>query len=170
MPLPVSGEETMQDKRLIHELLQHQYPALHEQLRASRRLLATLDSYATELKTHPAYWTTEFRLANPRRDPAQIANIALERAMDNIQEALRCDSPSPQAANIFFLGAAIASISRPTPSAYTPPVARPFFSRFALPPPLSPRWRNRWHPLLPPLQRRFTRIRRPRVGQGTTAR
>jgi hypothetical protein len=39
-------------------------------------------------------------------------------AMDDIQEALRCDSPpSPQAANIFFLDAAIASISRPTPSA-----------------------------------------------------
>jgi hypothetical protein len=38
MLLPVSGEKTMQDKRLIHELLQHQYPALHEQLRAGRCL------------------------------------------------------------------------------------------------------------------------------------
>jgi hypothetical protein len=117
MPLPVSGEETMQDKRLIHERLQHQFPALHEQLRANRTLLAALDSYATELKNRHAYWTTEFRLVNPQHDPAQIASIALEMAMDDIQEALRCDSPSPQAVNIFFLGAAIASISRPTPSA-----------------------------------------------------
>jgi hypothetical protein len=118
MPLPVSGEKTMQDKRLIHELLQHQYRALHEQWRAGRALLAVLDSYATELKTRHAYWTTEFRPANPQRDPAHIASIALAMVMDNIQEALRCDSPPRlQAANIFFLDAAIVLISRPTPSA-----------------------------------------------------
>ena len=109
----------MRYKTIIHELLQDRYPALHERLRASRTLLLSLDRYAIALKARHDHWTTEFRQADPDRDPAQIASIALEMAIEDIQETLRCDSPpgAQDAEETFSLDAAMTHLLRHTPPA-----------------------------------------------------
>ncbi len=56
MPSPRNREKTaMHYKTIVLELLQEQYPALHEKLRKERTLLAALDDYAAALKCRHDY-------------------------------------------------------------------------------------------------------------------
>jgi hypothetical protein len=108
----------MHYKTIVLEMLQEQYPALHEALRTQRTLLQAVERYATDLKTSHDFWTGEYAQATPNRDPAQTASLALEPAIRDLQDALRCDSPpNPQDAGSFSLDEAIASIRRPSPPA-----------------------------------------------------
>ena len=108
----------MQYKTITLELLQHEYPALHERLRASRTLLQALDRYATGLKALHEQWMTEYTQANPHLDAVRISSIALEEAIEDLREGLRSDSPaSPPDDASFSLDAAMAYLRRHTPPA-----------------------------------------------------
>ena len=58
----------MRYKTIVLELLQDQYPALHEQLRQERTLLSTLDHLAIALKDAHVAWMNELRRARPDCD------------------------------------------------------------------------------------------------------
>jgi hypothetical protein len=102
---------------IVLELIQDQFPTLHEQLKASRTLLSTVEDYASALKTRHEHWKNEFRLANPDRNPAQIARDALEMAIEDLQASLPPESSTAEAEETLSLDAAIAHIRRPTPNA-----------------------------------------------------
>ena len=105
-----------QYRTIILELLQEQYPTLHDQLKASRTLLATLDRLAADLRAAHFAWMDELRQANPGRDPAQISGEALELAIQHLQGDLPPESTPTDAEGIFSLEAAMASIRPPTPN------------------------------------------------------
>jgi hypothetical protein len=67
------------------QILQNQYPTLHERLRQERTLLATLDRLAIELKNAQVAWMTELHRASSDRDFGQIASAGLELAIEHIQ-------------------------------------------------------------------------------------
>jgi hypothetical protein len=82
----------MQSKTIVLELLE-QNPELHERLRRNRILLATLDSYATELATRHITWERQIAHAKPGTDQKQIASEALELALEELQGCLASASP-----------------------------------------------------------------------------
>ena len=86
----------MQYKTIIHELLQ-QRPAMHEQLRKSRKLLPTLEQYARELKTSHEAWKEMLLQLRPGSDQNQIASEALELALKEMED--RLPSASSQGSN-----------------------------------------------------------------------
>ncbi len=81
---------------IVLELLQEQYPALHEQLRESRTLLSTLNDRATALKRYHETWMDRLTLSKPDCDPAQLAGQALELALEDLRGDLPCESASPE--------------------------------------------------------------------------
>lgn len=103
-------------KTIILELLQEQYPSLHERLCRERTLLATLNRYASELREAHLAWTDELRRASPEAAPSQIASEALELAIEHLQGGLPCESPpSGTPDETFPLDAAMASLRPATP-------------------------------------------------------
>lgn len=104
-------------KTLVLDLLEDQYPKLHEQLRASRTLLSTLDEQATALKRYHQTRMDELAKAKPDSDQAQIASQALELAIEDLRHDLPSESEPTDAEESFCLDAAIASIRRHTPPA-----------------------------------------------------
>lgn len=107
----------MRYKTIVLELLKDQYPALHEKLRQERKLLATLDRLAMELKDAHVAWMNELRRASPDCDFAQIANEALELAIDHLQGDLPPELPPDETDTPFSLEDAMAFARRATPSA-----------------------------------------------------
>jgi hypothetical protein len=82
----------MHYKSIVLELLLGQYPTLHEDLRKRRALLQALDRYSTDLKArHDA---RKDQLAKMRSDtePTQIANGALEMAIEELRNHLSAES------------------------------------------------------------------------------
>jgi len=77
----------MQYKTIVFELLQQQ-TELHEQLRITQRLMPTLESYASELKTSHEAWKETLSQAKPGSDPIQIASEALEMAIQEMEKRL----------------------------------------------------------------------------------
>ncbi len=77
----------MQYKTIILELLQ-QRPEMHDQLRKSRRLLATVEFYARELKTSHEAWKETLDQAQPGSDQSQISSEALELALKELEDRL----------------------------------------------------------------------------------
>ena len=75
----------MQYKTIILELLK-QRPQVHEELRKSRKLLATVERYASELKTSYEAWTQTLTKAKPHSDPGQIKSEATEMALKAMEE------------------------------------------------------------------------------------
>ena len=63
----------MHYKTIVLELIQQQ-PELHEQLRASRTLLATMDAYALELKASHEEWMDRLSERWPGSDPSQFSS------------------------------------------------------------------------------------------------
>jgi hypothetical protein len=113
-----SEKTTMMYKTIVLELLQEQYPALHQQLRRKRTLLKTMNQYAIELRTAHLAWMKELRRASPECDPSQIGSEALELALQHLQGSLPSESPPTGAAEeMFSLDAAMATSHRPTPPA-----------------------------------------------------
>ena len=104
----------MQYKTIVLELIQ-QEPELHERLRASRTLLATMDHHALELKARQEFWKKQLSQSRPGSDPIQIASESLELASKEQQAALhsglRADEDGP------LLDGAMAYLRRHTPTA-----------------------------------------------------
>lgn len=82
----------MQYKTIILELLL-QRQEMYEQLRKHKLLLATMDLYASELKSSHDHWKETLSQENPDSDPSQIASVALELALQELQERLPSASP-----------------------------------------------------------------------------
>jgi len=102
----------MQYKTMIHELLK-QRPEMHDQLRKDRKLLPTVELYATELKTSHEAWKELLCGLRPGSDQSQIASEALEIAVKELEE--RLPSEPPQRDNeALFLDAAMLFLRRPT--------------------------------------------------------
>jgi hypothetical protein len=119
-PPKTMSQEThaMHYKTITLALIQDQYPALHERLRASRTLLTELDLHAAALKRYHQTRTEELTLARPGSEEMQIASAALELAIEDLRDDLRLESPtddSPAAA--LSLDAAMNYVRRHTPPA-----------------------------------------------------
>ncbi len=69
-------------KTIALELIQEQYPQLHERLRLSRKLLPELDRYASELRTAHLRWI----------DLGTDASAARELALEELRGMLARDS------------------------------------------------------------------------------
>ena len=92
IPLTIIQMETsMQYKTIMLELLQ-QYPEIHEPLRKKRILLAALDTYGNDLKTSHETWKDRLEQSMPGSDPNQVASEALEMALEDMKNRLRCES------------------------------------------------------------------------------
>jgi hypothetical protein len=109
----------MRYKTIIPELLQEEYPVLHERLRASRTLLTSLNTYAHTLRRRHQAWMYQLRRERPDREAGQIPYEALELAIQDLRrEALPSESPpSDREGEGLSLDAAMAFLLRPTPSA-----------------------------------------------------
>ena len=105
----------MHYKTIVLELLQEQYPNLHEQLRQERTLRQALDEYAGELKTAHLAWMEEIRRASPENDPIQVSSEALELAIEHLQGSLPSESPPDETEEALSLDGAMAFITRPIP-------------------------------------------------------
>jgi chromosome segregation ATPase len=106
----------MHYKTICLELLKDQYPTLHENLRQQRMLLQAVTDYASALKSRHDHWKTEFRQANPDRDPAQISSEALEMAIEDLQASLPPESSTDETETL-SLDPAMDFIRRHTPPA-----------------------------------------------------
>jgi hypothetical protein len=104
----------MQYKTIGLEMIQQQ-PELHEQLRASRTLLATMDQLAIELKACHEEWIGRLSQRMPGSDRSQISSEALEMALkeleENLSSASKADEDGPT------LDGAMAYLKRNTPTA-----------------------------------------------------
>lgn len=104
----------MQYKTIVLELIQRQ-PELHERLRESRTLLATMDRLAFELKDRHDFWMEHLSRAKPDSDRSQLSSEALEIALKELEADLpsvsRADEDGPS------LDGAMAYLRRHTPTA-----------------------------------------------------
>jgi hypothetical protein len=108
----------MHDKTITLELLR-QHPALHRQLQSSGTLRQTIEHYAAMLKEHHLTWMDTLARQRPGRDPSQLSSQALERALQDLRDALPADS-TPNAAAVedpLSLDAAMTYLRRHTPNA-----------------------------------------------------
>jgi hypothetical protein len=102
----------MHYKTIILEMLQ-QRPQMHEELRQSRKLLPTLEFYASELKDSHEDWKDRLLQAKPESDPSQIASEAIELALKDLEDRLPSESRQ-DASETLSLDQAMAHISRHT--------------------------------------------------------
>ena len=105
----------MQYKTIVLELLQ-QNQELHERLRRERKLPATVNRLATELRDRHLASKEQLSQARPDSDPSQIASVALEIALKPLEDSLRSESP-PDEGEALSLDEAMAFLRRPTPPA-----------------------------------------------------
>jgi hypothetical protein len=89
-------------------------PTFHQELRASRTMLATLNRYALELKASHEAWTETIARLRPDSGSQQIASEALEMAIRELQERLPSES-DPEEVEALSLDAAMVYLRRPTP-------------------------------------------------------
>jgi len=104
----------MQYKTIVLGLLQ-QNQELHERLRRERKLPATVNRLATELRDRHLAWTERLSQARPDSDPGRIASEALEIALRDLQDSL--PSESEDGSEALSLDEAMAFLRRPTPPA-----------------------------------------------------
>ncbi len=105
----------MQYKTIVMELIDDQ-PELAVRLRGSRQMLATVETYATELKTIHEAWKTRLGQSKPDSDPSQIASEALELAIEQIRDRLLSASTTDEAEGPTLDGAMM-FLRRHSPSA-----------------------------------------------------
>ena len=103
----------MQYKTLVLELLR-QRPALHEQLRLTRRLLPTVETCARELMDSHEALKEGLWQANPGSDPSQINSEALEMALNLLEDRLPSVMP-PDEREPLSLDRAMAFVRNPSP-------------------------------------------------------
>jgi hypothetical protein len=96
-------------KTIVLEFLKEQHPALHEQLRADRRLRRTVNAYATYLKSQHVAWRDSLLPTAQWGDASRVSRQALEVALEDVQGSLRDESssdetgpPSPEAVRAFL--------------------------------------------------------------------
>lgn len=102
-------------KTMVLELL-HQRREMEEQLRRTRSLLPTLESYARELKTRHEAWKEALSQTKPGSDPNLIASEALEMSLKELEDRLPSASPPDGTAPLSLEGA-MAFVRRHTPPA-----------------------------------------------------
>jgi hypothetical protein len=102
----------MHYKTIILELLE-QRPRMREELRQSRKLLPTLEFYASELKDSHEEWKGRLLEAKPDSDPSQIASEAMELALKDLQDHLPSESNQEESETL-SLDQTMAYISRHT--------------------------------------------------------
>jgi hypothetical protein len=102
-------------KTIVLELLQDQYPALHERLRRERKLLESMERYASELRTAHLRWMEEIRRAKAGSGEEAISSEALELAIEHLQGILPSEPETGDDAETFCLDAAMAFLNHPTP-------------------------------------------------------
>jgi hypothetical protein len=102
----------MQYKTMILEMLE-QRPRMREELRQSRKLLPTMELYASELKESHEAWKERLLQGKPQADPSQIASEAMELALKDMEDRLPSES-SQNESEALSLDQAMAHISRPT--------------------------------------------------------
>lgn len=90
-------------------------PPLHERLRQSGRLLATMDQFAIELKASHDSWKEQLLQSRPGNDPIQIASEALEIACKELEERLAFASKADDAEPL-SLDAAMSFIRKHSPT------------------------------------------------------
>ena len=105
----------MQYKTIVLQYLR-QRPALHNQLKSSRTLLTTLDTYANQLKSSHEALKEQLAQANPGSEPSRIASQALEIALQEWTNSLPPDESSSDDEPLSLDGA-MAYIQRHTPPA-----------------------------------------------------
>jgi hypothetical protein len=106
----------MHYKTITLELLR-QHPSLHQELRNRGTLQPTMERYAALLKERHLAWMETLSQTRPGRDPIQLSSEALQRALQDLQEALPAGS-SPKADTMqepLSLEAAMAYLRRHTP-------------------------------------------------------
>jgi hypothetical protein len=104
-------ETTMQYKTIILELLQQQ-PEIHDQLRKERKLLMTMEHYATELKASHQAWTEFLSQLRPDSNRTLLSSEAMEFALKEMEDRLRSASQMEESARQ-FLDAAMLFIRKP---------------------------------------------------------
>jgi hypothetical protein len=102
----------MHYKTIILELLEQQLQ-MREELRQSRKLLPTLEFYASELKDSHEDWKDRLLQANPDSDPSQIATEAMELALKDLEDRLPSESRQGESETL-SLDQTMAHISRHT--------------------------------------------------------
>ena len=102
-------------KTMVLELLKQRRP-MQEQLRKTGKLLTMLELYARELKTLHEAWKELLSQAKPGHDLSQIASMALEMALKELEDHLPPVSP-PNATGPLSLEGAMAFVSTHTPPA-----------------------------------------------------
>ena len=108
----------MNYKTIVLELIQDQYPALHERLRSSRTLLSTLELQAAALKRYHEDRMDRLAQARADLDPIMIASQALELAIQDLRDGLPSESPpSGSETESLSLDEAMAALRRVTPTA-----------------------------------------------------
>jgi hypothetical protein len=108
----ITKEETMHYKTIILEMLE-QRPRMREELRQSRKLLPTLEFYASELKESHEDWKDRLLQAKPDSDPSQITSEAMELALKDLEDRLPSESNQGESESL-SLDQAMAHISRHT--------------------------------------------------------
>lgn len=106
----------MQYKTIVLHLLE-QNPEIYSQLRRQRKLLPTLELYAQDLKASHEAWQAQLFQTNPQSQPTQIASEALELALQELENRLRCESLPAEDDEPISLEAAMTSLRRHTPPA-----------------------------------------------------
>lgn len=101
----------MQYKTIILELIQ-QRPEMHEQLRKERKLLTTLEIYATELKESHQTIREQLQQESPGSNPSLISSQAFEMALKEMEDRMPPASETAKGQEL-SLDAAIAHIRSP---------------------------------------------------------
>jgi hypothetical protein len=88
IPNPFPKEKIMTAYKTIALNLLERRPEIHEELRKERKLLATMERYAGELKALHEGWKEQLSQARPGSDEGQIATEALEMAIEELEASL----------------------------------------------------------------------------------
>lgn len=83
-------------KTIVLELIR-EWPRFYEELRTSKRLLTSVETYASDLREGHLVWKATLAMRRPAYDPSLIASEALELAIADLLQRLRCASARPEA-------------------------------------------------------------------------
>ena len=87
----------MHYKTIVLEMIQDR-PRLYEQLRSSKRLLPSMESYAVDLRDNHLAWQATLTMQRPGSDRSLIASEAMELAIADLMRCLPSESAMQEAA------------------------------------------------------------------------
>jgi hypothetical protein len=100
-----------QYKTIVLELLEQQ-PQIHDQLRREKKLLLTMETYASELKSSHLAWMEFLTQIRPGSNKHQVSSEALEFALKELKGRMPSAS-GPDESVSQFLDAAMLFIRNP---------------------------------------------------------